>query len=92
MERQKSELELAIGNMAEGIAQVVFADDYYTRPWYFALVVDGKKVGKKCTNHTTAVAWLNYLKRQGYDVIGYQLEHGVVPRKKPKGFPAHWFE
>lgn len=75
-EYARSELERGFCTMAEGIAEIVFADDYYEGEWYIWF----GSTRRKCANYTTAIAWQKYIKRR-FGNYAYAPTQKVVPNK-----------
>ena len=75
---RKSKLEQGIGDMAAGIAQVVFSPDYYKGPWWVQIQVSGTLYKRECTSYNNAKAWAGYFQRKGYCVAGHNIAIGKV--------------
>lgn len=50
-----------IGQLAEGVARLVFSPDYYTRPWWIRVWTGRGWVRREVRDYQTARAWANVL-------------------------------
>lgn len=63
------------GNAAFALGATVSHHDYYKGRWRACVEVsDGKVKSKSCSNHSTALAWANYLRRHGHKLVFLRKE------------------